>query len=144
MEARRLQRRQQRKSKVQPSQIDRRKAKARRRPGERYTVRSYYHAVMAACDRAFPPPAPLARAEGETAKEWQARLTPDQQAELEAWRQAHRWHPNQLRHTRGTDVRRHYGLEAAQVILGHQRADVTQIYAERDLTLAERVAAEIG
>jgi site-specific recombinase XerD len=54
------------------------------------------------------------------------------------------WHPNQLRHTFASEVRRHYGLEAVQVLLGHARADVTQVYAERDLTLAARVAAEIG
>jgi hypothetical protein len=35
-------------------------------------------------------------------------------------------------------------LEAAQVVLGHSRADVTQVYAERDLTLAEKVALEVG
>jgi integrase len=54
------------------------------------------------------------------------------------------WHPNQLRHSHATEVRRRYGLEAAQVVLGHSRADVTQVYAERDLTLAERVAKEVG
>jgi integrase len=54
------------------------------------------------------------------------------------------WCPNQLRHTHGTAVRRLFGLEAAQVALGHSKADVTQVYAERDLALAERVAREIG
>lgn len=54
------------------------------------------------------------------------------------------WHPNQLRHTHATEVRRLYGLEAAQAVLGHSRADVTQVYAERDLALAAKVAAEIG
>ncbi len=54
------------------------------------------------------------------------------------------WHPNQLRHTHATEVRRRYGLEAAQAALGHSRADVTQVYAERDLALAAKVAAEIG
>lgn len=54
------------------------------------------------------------------------------------------WFPNQLRHNRGTEIRRAYGLEAAQTALGHERADVTQIYAERDLELAKRVAREIG
>jgi integrase len=49
-----------------------------------------------------------------------------------------------LRHTFATEVRREYGLEAAQVLLGHSRADVTQVYAERDLTLAVRVATEAG
>jgi integrase len=54
------------------------------------------------------------------------------------------WSPNQLRHSHGTTVRERYGLEAAQVALGHERADVTQVYAERNLALAARVAAEIG
>jgi site-specific recombinase XerC len=63
---------------------------------------------------------------------------------LTAWRRAHRWHPNQLRHTYATGVRKLYGLEAAQVLLGHARADVTQVYAERDWGLALRVAAEAG
>lgn len=54
------------------------------------------------------------------------------------------WHPNQLRHTFGTEVRKVHGLEAAQVLLGHARADVTQVYAERDTALAAKVAAEIG
>lgn len=54
------------------------------------------------------------------------------------------WSPNQLRHEFGTKVRTKYGLEAAQVTLGHARADVTQIYSERDLSLAVRVAKAIG
>ncbi|QEL19897.1 tyrosine-type recombinase/integrase [Limnoglobus roseus] len=54
------------------------------------------------------------------------------------------WAPNQLRHTFATEVRKSNGLEAAQVLLGHTRADVTQVYAERDLSLAAKVAAEIG
>lgn len=55
-----------------------------------------------------------------------------------------RWHPHQLRHNRATAVRSQYGIEAAQVYLGHARADVTQVYAERDLELAKRVARETG
>lgn len=54
------------------------------------------------------------------------------------------WHPNQLRHAYATDVRRRFGLEAAQVLLGHASADVTQIYAERDAGRAAAIAAEIG
>jgi integrase len=56
------------------------------------------------------------------------------------------WHPNQLRHLFATRVRRMpgAGLEAAQVLLGHSRADVTQVYAEKNLALAAKVAAEIG
>ena len=53
------------------------------------------------------------------------------------------WHPNQLRHSAATRVRREFGLEAAQVLLGHSRADVTQVYAERNETLAVTVATKI-
>ena len=54
------------------------------------------------------------------------------------------WTPLQLRHTTATTVRSRFGLEAAQVVLGHAKADVTQIYAERDLAKAHLVMAEIG
>ena len=54
------------------------------------------------------------------------------------------WHPNQLRHAHGTEVRRRFGLEGAQVALGHERADVTQVYAERNSALAIEIATEIG
>ena len=54
------------------------------------------------------------------------------------------WSPNRLRHTAATEVRRQFGLEAAQVTLGHSKADVTQVYAERDAELARTVALKIG
>ncbi len=54
------------------------------------------------------------------------------------------WGPNRLRHSAASEVRKAFGLEAAQVVLGHSRADVTQIYAERDYALAEQVARVIG
>lgn len=57
---------------------------------------------------------------------------------------AEHWHPNQLRHTFATRVRKGYGLEAAQVLLGHSKADVTQVYAERNEALAADVALKIG
>jgi len=55
-----------------------------------------------------------------------------------------RWSPNRLRHTAATEVRREFGLEAAQVILGHSQANVTQVYAERDLAKGVEVARRIG
>jgi len=55
-----------------------------------------------------------------------------------------RWTPGRLRHTAATKIRSLYGLEAAQVMLGHSTADTTQIYAERDLAKAVEVAAQIG
>jgi integrase len=52
--------------------------------------------------------------------------------------------PNRVRHTAGTRIRKAFGLEAAQVMLGHSRADVTQIYAEKNDELAGEVAKKIG
>jgi uncharacterized protein (TIGR02996 family) len=103
-------RRAKRKTKVQPSQKNRRKAKPKRSPGNEFKPTAYAHAVQKAAQKAGVP----------------------------------HWHPNQLRHLFATEVRRLHGLEAAQVLLGHSRADVTQVYAERDLQLAARVAGEIG
>ena len=54
------------------------------------------------------------------------------------------WHPYQLRHSFTTMVRKQHGIEAAQDLLGHARADVTQVYAERNEALAVAVAAKIG
>ncbi len=54
------------------------------------------------------------------------------------------WSPNRLRRSAASAIRKGFGLEAAQVSLGHASADVTQVYAERDADLARRVAAEIG
>ena len=54
------------------------------------------------------------------------------------------WSPHRLRHTAGTYVRKEFGLEAAQLILGHARADVTQIYAEVDHNKAIAIAAKVG
>jgi len=116
----------------------------KRAPTEHYTSSSYGHAIDRACDRAFPPPDPLAQLQGETAKAWKARLTPGQTEDLKKWQSKHRWHPNQLRHTFATRVRKAHGLEAVQVLLGHSKADVTQIYAERNESLAATIAAKIG
>ncbi|MCH7751347.1 MAG: site-specific integrase [Planctomycetes bacterium] len=55
-----------------------------------------------------------------------------------------KWSPNRLRHSAATEVRSKFGLEAAQIILGHSTADVTQVYAERDLTKGIEVARQIG
>jgi integrase len=55
-----------------------------------------------------------------------------------------KWSPNQLRHTAATEIRSKFGLEGAQIVLGHASADVTQVYAERDEKLGTRIAREIG
>lgn len=99
----------------------------RGRGGRAGLSRDYYaKAIAKACRRAFPPPVMLLP---ERVPDWIAR---------------HRWSPNRLRHTAATQVRAAFGLEASQVVLGHARADVTQIYAERDLGLLKKVAEAVG
>ena len=54
-------------------------------------------------------------------------------------------HPHQLRHNYATNVRREYGLEAAQILLGHSSALVTDaVYAERDMSKPIKIARTIG
>jgi integrase len=54
------------------------------------------------------------------------------------------WSPNQLRHLRATEIRSEFGLESSQTVLGHSRADTTQLYAERNFALAENVMSRLG
>jgi integrase len=54
------------------------------------------------------------------------------------------WHPHQLRHSCATRVRREYGLDVAQIILGHSQCDTTQVYAEADRARAFDVVARSG
>lgn len=49
-----------------------------------------------------------------------------------------------LRHTAATRIREEFGLDAAQVILGHAHADVTQIYADLNDEKAVQVARDAG
>lgn len=115
-----------RKTKVQPSQRNRRRAKPKRSPAACYTKDSYQRAIARAVIKAN-------RERTEAAADMGVKpiLLPH-------------WHANQLRHLAATKVRREHGLEAAQVLLGHAKADVTQVYAERDATLAAEVARRIG
>jgi integrase len=116
---------------------DRKKKSRSRRPFvDHYTVASYRRAIARACDVAFPHPL-LARV---LAKD----LTDSQRTELEAWRKANRWHPHQLRHSVATLIRRRFGLEAAQAVLGHSEIGTTQVYAEKNLDAAREVMREIG
>ena len=71
-------------------------------------------------------------------------MTKQQKTELTAWRKAYYRRPHQLRYNYSTNVRREFGLEAAKILLGHTKADTTQIYAERDMNRAATVAEKIG
>ncbi len=54
------------------------------------------------------------------------------------------WTPHRLRHTAATRIREEFGLEAAQVTLGHAELSVTQVYAEKNENLGIEVAREFG
>jgi len=129
-------RRKARKTRVQPSQFDRRKAAPQKTPGDRYTVDSYRYAIAKACDKAFPHPT-LGTIPRKS-------LTAAHRSELAKWRSDHRWHPNQLRHNAATRLRREFGLDVARVILGHSSPVVTEVYAEVDREKAIGVMGRVG
>src|SRR4029079_16069980 len=54
------------------------------------------------------------------------------------------WFPLQLRHAAGTAIRKQFGLEASQAVLGHNELSVTQIYSEVDKAAAKEIMAKIG
>jgi hypothetical protein len=131
-----------RRTPVQPSQVSRRKRKPRKKAGNRYTNCSSAHAVRRACERADRAARQVRENELAVNEVRPSTLVPKKVPAAD--RIIPPWAPNQLRHTFATDIRRDHGLEAAQVLLGHSRADVTQVYAERNRLLAERVAAVVG
>lgn len=120
-------------------------------PRDHYDVAAYRRAIARGCDQAFPPPDQLARRKvkthkhlrWETPREWRDRLGIHWN-ELLAWRNDHRWHPHQIRHTFATEVRSKLGIEAARTALGHRSMAVTEIYAEATLSRAKEIVTRIG
>ena len=55
-----------------------------------------------------------------------------------------RWTSHQLRHRAGTDARREFELDAAQLLLGHSDVRTTERYAEPDLSKAVDFAKRCG
>ncbi len=53
------------------------------------------------------------------------------------------WHPNQLRHTIGTEIRQLVSEQAAQLWLGHAHIQTTGIYAQKQIKELLAVAAEL-
>src|SRR5262249_4126005 len=109
-----------RKSKVQPSQQNRKKSKPKKQPGTRYDATSYRRAIVngiAWANRARAtrndPPIP-------------------------------NWHPHQLRHGAATRIRRQFGLDVARAVRGHSTPVVTEIYAKLDQARAAEATERIG
>jgi len=102
-----------------------RRRRPKRGPGQRYKTREYCNAVRRAVEKENK------LREKEAADRGEVELLP-------------KWTPNRLRHSTATMIRKHYGLEGAQVALGHAHANVTEVYAERDLDLAVKIAREVG
>ncbi|WP_254508940.1 tyrosine-type recombinase/integrase [Anatilimnocola floriformis] len=117
-----------RKTPIYPCELrarERRRAAAKRRKSKRpkrdhYDVDSYGRAIKYAIKRAN-----VDRAKAKLP------LVPN-------------WCPLQLRHSRATEVRKQFGIEGAQVTLGHVHANVTEVYAERNLELAITIARKTG
>jgi len=99
--------------------------KPRRQPGDCYTADSYRRAIARAADAAD------LWAKGGVVINDDERLVP-------------RWHPHQLRHSAATAIRKDFGIEGAQHVLGHKVARITEIYAEKNNAMAERIAAAVG
>ncbi len=119
-----------------------RKSSPRRVPGDRFTVASYHRAIERGCEAVFGFPDELRNAptdHKETAEERVLRLK-----RAAAWRRNHCWNPNQLRHSAATLIRERFGIEGAQVALGHSDPRITTIYAERNFELAAKIMQQIG
>jgi integrase len=105
--------RENRQTKVQPSQVSRKKSNPKKQPGDKYTSASYRRALKRAAEIA----------------------------------KVDHWFPYQLRHTAGTVVREALGIEAAQALLGHSKAAMTEHYAkqsEAKAIEAAKAAPRIG
>ncbi len=117
---RRAEQRVRRETRVQPSQVSRRRRKPSKAPGQRYTVDSYRRAI-------------------EYGIKWANR-----ESGRDETRAIPHWHPHQLRHNAATRLRREFGLDVARAVLGHSSPAVTEVYAELDHAKAADAMARIG
>jgi integrase len=117
-----------------------RKRKPRHTPGDQFNVCSYNRAIQRGCEVAFGMPGEL--------RKISPKLPADRRQELKRqareWRRRHCWAANRLRHLTATRLRKEFGIEAAQIVLGHSNPLTTLIYAERDFGMAAEVMQKIG
>lgn len=124
---RRESRRAARKTPLTPSQLRRQRSADLSRFAERYDDSTYRQAVVYAI-----------RAANKAARKAAAEAGQP----LDSDSVGH-WHPHQLRHSLATRARASAGLEASKALLGNT-IEATEIYAERDFALAQRIAIELG
>jgi integrase len=118
MEDKKAELRNARKTKVQPSQLDRGKKRPKRKPGHTYTTLTYGRSIANAIKR-------------HNAGKPESEHIPH-------------WHPHQLRHTRALEIKREAGLDVARAVLGHRSPCITEMYATLDVATAAQVMAKIG
>jgi integrase len=107
-----------------------RKRRPKRTAGDGYDTWSYRRAIHRACDK-------INRTMLKEARELGEQLDDDA-------RLFHRWSPNRLRHAAATELRKRFGIEAAQLVLGHASPQTTLVYAERDLATASKFVQQVG
>jgi integrase len=112
-----------RKSKVQPSQQDRRGPKRTKKPGSVYTTDSYRQAIHYG----------VAKLNRARAKEDEPRKPPIEP-----------FHPNQIRHLAADEINREFDPNTARVILGHRSVRTTEIYMRQDWDKAAEAIEKIG
>lgn len=99
--------------------------KPKREPGDHYEEAAYRRAIHRACDRAD------TWLKGGAVIGNDDRLIP-------------RWSPHRLRHSRATELRKRFGIEAAQCILGHRNLSTAEIYAEKNAEAAMKIMSQVG
>lgn len=174
--------RQQRATRVQPSQERRasaaRQRQRRRAPRDHYDTVSYLQAIRRACAAASAPgrraailtalppdfrpllesairrlpialtPQRLEHAIRRVAARHRFDALPVVHVAAEALRtyqdSVPTWAPNQLRHSAATVAREYFGLDGSQALLGHKKADTTQLYAELEQRRGVQVAKDVS
>jgi len=123
-------RREERQSPMTPSQRARkRKTKPARAPGDHYTSNTYRRQIERTIQRVNEDR--LVEAEKAGLPTEDVKLIPH-------------WSPLQLRHSAGTEARKAFGLDGAQIMLGHKHARISEVYAEKSAEVGRLIASRIG
>jgi integrase len=123
-------RREERQSPMTPSQRARkRKTKPARAPGDHYTSNTYRRQIERT----------IQRVNEDRLVEAEKAGLPTEDVEL-----IPHWSPLQLRHSAGTEARKTFGLDGAQIMLGHKHARISEVYAEKSAEVGRLIASRIG